>query len=92
MITSFRTHTGDYISGQKLTDALNKVADDMISLESAIRVEDAYADHVSNDTKDKIMLDGFAHAERVRKGEVDNFTTWQNINYALTGESVPLLP
>lgn len=64
----------------------------MIDLAKAIRLEDAYADHVSEDVKDKIMIADFEHAERVRNGDINNFTTWQNVNYVLTGECVALLP
>jgi len=92
MTTTFRTHTGEVISGQRLIDAFNRVADETIELAKAIRLEDAYASHVSEEVKDKNMTDDFALAEQIRSGEITSFTTWQNVNYAITGECVGFLP
>jgi hypothetical protein len=92
MLQSFRTHTGKIVTGERLVAALNEVADEKIELSKAIRLEDAYADHVSEQVKDQIMIDGFAYAESIRKGEINDLTAWQNLNYALTGECVALLP
>ena len=88
----FRTHTGEIVTGERLTMAFNQVADEMIELAKAIRLEDAYASHVSEEVKDNSMLKSFALAERIRKGEITSFTTWQNLNYVLTNECVALLP
>ncbi len=88
---SFRTHTGEVITGPRLDAALNKVADDWAALCHAIREKDAYASHVTEEMKDRDLDDGLAFAESIRKGETTGFTTWQRINAELTGECVALL-
>ena len=89
---NFRTHTGEIVSGEKLLIALNTVADDMAKLAKAIRIENAYASHVTENTKEKCLLDYIAYAEEIRKGEnLNNFTIWQRINTVITGECVALL-
>jgi hypothetical protein len=89
--TEFRTHTGEIVTGDRLTAALAKVADDWAALAHAIRKDDAYADHVDAATKDKNLADGLAHSARIRDGEVRSFTIWQRVNEELTGECVALL-
>lgn len=89
----FRTHKREVVSGELLNSALNKVADDMILLAEAIREEDAYASHISEQEKDQYMADDIEHAERVRLGEgLNNFTIWQRVNEVLTNECVSFLP
>ncbi|HQG79354.1 MAG TPA: hypothetical protein PK564_03360, partial [bacterium] len=86
----FRTHTGEEVSGKRLTDALNKVADDMVESANKKRKEH-YASHITEQKKDEILAKDLDYAEKVRNGEsIDNFTTQQRINTELTGESVPL--
>jgi len=87
----FTTHTGEQVSGKRLSDALNKVADDWAKIQRGIRKEDKYADHVSEKTKEENLTKGLERAEEIRNGKnIDNFTIWQRINTELTGESVPL--
>ncbi len=89
----FRTHKGEEISGERLTDALNKVADDWADNARKIRQEDEYASHVSEKEKDDTLLKDLEYAEEIRRGEkTNNFTIWQRVNQELTGESVPFLP
>lgn len=88
---SFRTHTGEIVTGDRLASALNTVADDWAALGHAIRKEDAYASHVTEKTKDDILLRDLAFAETIRRGEATSFTVWQRINTTLTGECVALL-
>lgn len=88
---SFRTHTGEIITGERLTAALNTVANDWADNAHAIRAEDAYADHVTEAAKEHYLAEGLAFAEEIRRGETTGFTTWQRINTALTGECVALL-
>ena len=88
---SFRTHTGEIVTGDRLTAALNTVADDWAATAHAIRKEDRYASHVTETAKDEYLADGLAFAEKIRRGETTGFTTWQRINTALTGECVALL-
>jgi hypothetical protein len=92
MELSFRTHTKEIITGERLVAALNQVADERIELYKRIRIEDAYADHVSEETKDQILAKDIQYAESIRRGEINDFTAWQNVNYALTNECVALLP
>lgn len=89
---SFRTHTGEIVTGDRLAAALNAVADDWAENARAIRIEDAYASHVTEDAKDGYLAKGLEFAEQIRRGETTGFTTWQRINQALTGECVGLLP
>jgi hypothetical protein len=89
----FRTHKGEEVSGKRLTDAINKVADDLAENARAIRKEDAYASHVTEKQKDDDLAKGLEYAEAVRRGEnIHNLTIAQRIDYELTGESVPILP
>lgn len=88
----FRTHTGEIVSGDRLTNALSSVADDWATLARAIRAEDAYASHVSEADKNQIMKRGLAHAEAIRSGEIGGFTIWQRVNTKLTGQCIALLP
>ena len=92
MITSFRTHTGEIVTGSRLTEALNKVADDAAQLARDIRAEDAYASHVTDETKETALANGLEYAEKIRRGEATGFTIWQRVNQALTGECVGFLP
>lgn len=89
----FSTHNGELVSGQKLIKAINKVADDRVKLYQAIRKEDAYAPHVTEQQKDEILLKDLAYAEEIRSGQhLNNFTIWQLVNTVLTGECVGFLP
>jgi hypothetical protein len=88
----FTTHTGEIVTGQRLQDALNIVADKQIEISKGIRKQDLYADHVTEETKDLNLQRGIELAEKIRNGVFDNFTIWQRINTELTGECVALLP
>lgn len=89
---SFLTHNKEVVTGKKLTDALNAVADKMVESAKKKRKEH-YASHVTEAQKDAILEKDIERAEEVRKGEnIDNFTIWQRINTELTGETPPLLP
>lgn len=88
----FRTHTGEVIEGERLQAAIEKVADWYRDNSIAIRAEDCYADHVTEERKEEILEKGLAFAERVRAGEITGFSVWQRINTELTGECVALLP
>lgn len=89
---SFRTHTGEIVTGERLQAALETVANDWIQLCRDIRAEDAYADHVTEAEKAVYLSEGLAFAETIRAGEVKSFATWQRINTALTGSCVAFLP
>lgn len=88
---SFRTHTSEIVTGERLQAALDTVADDWAAMARAIHKEDAYAPHVTEATKADLLAKGLAFAGEIRRGETTGFTTWQRINTALTGECVALL-
>lgn len=89
---TFRTHTGETVNGERLTAALVSVANDWRKLAYAIRREDDYAAHVTEDVKIAALSRALERADRIEAGEIDNFGTWQRVNMALTGECVALLP
>ncbi|MEM9358384.1 MAG: hypothetical protein AAGB04_19520 [Pseudomonadota bacterium] len=91
-ITEFTTHTGEKVSGQRLTEALNKVADDIADLGRRMRQADDYASHVSESEKDKELAEDLQHAEDVRNGFVRSLSTAQQLNTELTGECIAMLP
>mgnify|MGYP001260933190 CR=1 FL=1 len=72
--------------------ACNKVAGDWRETAYAIMLEDAYASHVSQDTKIHGLAARLAYADQIQRGVVNTFTIWQRINYVLTGQCVPFLP
>jgi len=89
---NFKTHTGEIVTGERLTQALNEVANDWANLGRAIREENLYASHVTEEQKEENLMRDLAHAEEVRNGEIKSFTIWQRVNEKLTGECVALLP
>ena len=87
----FRTHTGEQVSGERLTAARAAVADFWERNARATYAEDEYAAHVSQETKDEALREGLERAERIRQGtEPMGFWLWQRVNAELTGECVPL--
>jgi hypothetical protein len=91
MANTFRTHTGEVVSGERLTKALNQVADDWARLARDIRAEDAYASHVDEATKERDLQTMLAEAEAIRGGRIASMSVAQSVNTALTGECIPLL-
>lgn len=90
---NFRTHQGEVVKGKRLQAALNKVADFWAENAKAVRLEDAYADHVTEATKENILQQHLEQAERIRQGtEPMGFWLWQRVNEELTGECVAYLP
>ncbi len=92
MINSFKTHTNEIITGQRLIDVLSLVADDWADLAVKIKEENHYAPHVTEKEKEQYMLDMLNEAEAIKNGKVENFTIWQRVNEKLTGECVAFLP
>jgi hypothetical protein len=88
----FVTHTGEAVTGERLEQAFNKVADFFESNARKIREEDPYAAHVTEETKDELLNKRLASVQRIREGEVRSFTVWQRINTELTGKCVAMLP
>jgi hypothetical protein len=87
----FKTHTGKLVTGARLNDSLGRVADFFVYNAYAVRIEDLYASHVTESEKDQYLAESLERAERIRAGNVDNFTVWQRVNTDLTGEFVALL-
>lgn len=90
-LINFTTHDGVVVTGDKLDLALNAVADDWAQLGRDIHVEDAYASHVDQATKDANLAATLAAADRIRAGHISSFTIAQRLNAKLTGTWVPLL-
>lgn len=93
MPAEFRTHTGEIVTGKRLAAAQERVADWWSDNAHGIYTENAYAAHVSEDTKKALLQRGLERAESIRAGlEPMGFWLWQRINTELTGECVALLP
>lgn len=90
-IDRLRLSDGRIVEGEELARILDKVATDYETNALAIRREDPYASHVTEEHKDKLLTEELDYAENVRQGESVDFTTWQRVNYLLTGESVAFL-
>ncbi len=71
--------------------ACKQVANDWRELAHAIRLENAYAAHVTEETKQAAMDKMLLQADAIERGEVNNFTIAQRVHYAMTGECVALL-
>lgn len=87
----FATHTGEIVTGDRLKQALNVVADWYAENARATYAENAYANHVTQQEKERLLEDGLNHAEKVRAGKVTSLTVWQRIDTELTGECIALL-
>ena len=72
--------------------ACKKVASDWRDLAHAIRKDDAYASHVTEDRKEADLQAMLLDADTIESGEVKSFTIWQRVNTELTGECVAFLP
>lgn len=91
MPSQFTTHTGELVTGERLSQALSRVADDWAALAHGIYREDAYADHVSEETKISDRDNMLVHAEEIRRGEIKSMTIAQRVNTELTGVCVGIL-
>ena len=88
-----KTHNNKTVSEADLIRARNHVADWKVNNAKAIREQDDYASHVSEETKDFLLCKGLDCAEEIREGKRDHeFWVWQRLNTFLTGECVALLP
>lgn len=86
----FITHKNEIITGERLNNALNNVADFWAENSKKIRFGN-YANHVTEIQKDFILTEGLKRAEAIRNGDFNNFTIWQRVNTILTGECIALL-
>lgn len=69
-LTSFETHTGEVVVGDRLTSALAAVADDWAQLGADIYAADEYASHVSQDVKDDNLEKMLIDSVLIRAGEL----------------------
>ena len=84
-MTTFKTHTGEIVSDNRLAGALAKVADDCARNAHAVFKEDAYASHVTLTQKQAYLAEALDAADIVRGGVVNNFTVWQRVNTEING-------
>lgn len=81
----------DYTKEQVLA-AQKVVADGRINLYHAIREENAYAPHVTENQKDEHLAKGLIYAEEIREGKHNgNLTVLQLLLLELSGKCIPLL-
>jgi hypothetical protein len=84
---------GKILTKDDLNKALKQVSKDIIENAIAVRKEDLYADHITEDQKDKYLKDCIEYAKEVLEGKHNsNFTIWQRVNYIFTWDSIALLP
>jgi len=88
----FITHTGETVSGERLREALNIVANKYADNAKGIRQEDFYASHVTEEQKDKNLENDLNIAESIRAGKETGFWVLQRLNTVLTGECIAMLP
>jgi hypothetical protein len=74
------------------TEALTLVAADWRQLARDIRVEDAYASHVTVEQKEQNLADMLETADRIEAGTEHGFWLEQRVHQKITGECVALLP
>lgn len=77
---------------ENMQDVLNKVANDWEQLGYDIKEQNLYADHVTEETKEKELQKHIDTANEIRNGVINSFTIWQRVNTELTGNCVALLP
>lgn len=91
-ITSFKTHTGEIVTGKRLESAIRAVAADWRNLAYNIRESECYASHVTEKEKDEILKNHLKCADDLEQGIcVPSFTFSQMINEKLTSHCVALL-
>jgi hypothetical protein len=87
----FITHKGEVVTGKRLERAFSSVADFWASNARAVRREDAYANHVTEETKEEILQRQLERSNNIRNmTEPMGFWLWQRINEQLTGKCVAL--
>jgi hypothetical protein len=88
-----KLHTGKILTESELKTALARVANDLRESAHIIRKSSYYADHITEDDKERFLAKDLEYANEVENGLHNrNFTIWQRVDYMLTGESVPFLP
>lgn len=87
-MTKFRTHTGEIVTGDRLQSALKTVADWRKNHAEYMLNYKGYPEHVTEAMKQDAYARGVAESEKIRAGNVSNFTVWQRVNQELTSECV----
>ena len=88
-----KLHTGKILTESELKEALAKVANDLREHAQMMRKSNYYADHITEEDKERFLAKDLEYANEVENGLHNrNFTIWQRVDYMLTGESVPFLP
>jgi hypothetical protein len=91
-IRSHMTQEGELVTGERLENAIKAVAEDWRELGRRIRGSDNYADHVTEEEKDRLLERHLSSADRFESGEgMPSFPFIQRLEYKLTGKSVPFL-
>jgi hypothetical protein len=92
MIEKITTSAGEVVTGERLQEALNYVADEQERLAYAVFEKDNYAAHVTQEKKEVNLSQDLEYADQVRKGVAKpSFCLWQRLNTYLTGECVGFL-
>lgn len=82
---------GDITKNPDFIPACKTVAKEWRRIGRAIRTQDMYASHVTEETKEKALQSMLDEADEIEKGRVKSFTIWQRVNQVLTGECVGFL-
>jgi hypothetical protein len=78
---------------EEITKAITNVANWYRANAKAIREENAYAAHVTEEQKELNFQKQLQFANDLENGNVQmGFTVWQRVTYELTGECIPFLP
>ena len=92
MLESFRTHTGEVVTGDRLRAAFLAVVEAQRDLARRIRESDDYASHVTESQKDAILAHSLQRCDALQRGDArPSLCFLQRLDYHLTGESVPML-
>lgn len=77
---------------ENMQEVLSKVANDWEQLGYDIKKQNLYANHVTEEIKEKDLQRHIDTANEIRNGVINSFTIWQKVNTELTGNCVALLP
>ena len=90
-INRLKLSDGRIVTGEVLKKALAHVANEYEQIAFAVRREDAYASHVTEEQKEALLDKALDAADEIRRGERISFAAWQRVNCLLTGECVGFL-
>lgn len=72
-------------------EAYKAVAQDWRKLAYAIRKEDKYASHVTEERKEQNLQDMLMRADEIERGEIKSFTIAQRVYEKMYNVNIPLL-